>query len=394
MTGNIYINGVIGSDYNDKGELTEKGFELLDVIDQVKKIPNALNYNVFINSQGGRIDVGFQIYDYLKSLNKPIHTIGHGMVASIATVIFMAGEKRTLKPNTDFFIHLPSGGVYGTSEDIVEYANMIADEQKRILKFYKDFTDLTDEALLPLLRNETTLNVDQAYNLGFANTQPLAVEPVAYFSKLPKENTNTNNKNEMNLTAEDKSWIDKQFDGISNSISKLFKSTPKNVMETTADGETMIDFPDIEEGQPISLGTMATVDGAPAEGEYVMPSGNTFVFVAGELTEIKEPASEDGDEEGDEEMLAFIEDLKKQLSLSQEETKAAKKEVATAKKDKENLIKQVSNIKEKQEEFQKQLKSKFDFVARRENGNETDGDDKKSDAKNALEVIREKRKKQ
>ena len=34
------------------------------------------------------------------------------------------------------------------------------------------------------------------------------------------------------------------------------------------------------------VGDVATVDGEPAEGDYLMPSGETYVFAAGELTEI------------------------------------------------------------------------------------------------------------
>src|SRR5690554_1118295 len=105
MTGKIYINGLIGSDER------EKGVELVDVIAQVRKQPNASSFNVYINSEGGSLNIGFDIYNYLKSLGLPITTIGTGMVASIATVIFMAGQKRVVTPGTRFMIHFPMGGV-------------------------------------------------------------------------------------------------------------------------------------------------------------------------------------------------------------------------------------------------------------------------------------------
>ena len=101
MTGNIYISGQIGSFDGTPG------IELIDVVSQVKKQPKATAFNVHINSEGGLVDVGFDIYHYLKSLGKPITTIGSGIVASIATVIFMAGSKRLIRENTPFMIHLP-----------------------------------------------------------------------------------------------------------------------------------------------------------------------------------------------------------------------------------------------------------------------------------------------
>lgn len=76
MTGNIYISGQIG---NFDGV---KGVELLDVIAQVRNQPEATDFNVHINSEGGLVDVGFDIYHYLKSLGKPVTTIGSGIVAT------------------------------------------------------------------------------------------------------------------------------------------------------------------------------------------------------------------------------------------------------------------------------------------------------------------------
>jgi ATP-dependent protease ClpP protease subunit len=85
MEGIIYINGQIGS------TPTEKGVELIDIIQQVKAQEGALSFRVHINSEGGVVDTGFDIFNYLKSLQLPITTVGSGLVASIATVIFMAG---------------------------------------------------------------------------------------------------------------------------------------------------------------------------------------------------------------------------------------------------------------------------------------------------------------
>lgn len=76
MTGNIYISGQIGTFDG------VPGVELIDVIGQVKKQPQASAFNVHINSEGGLVDVGFYIYHYLKTLGKHITTIGSGIVAS------------------------------------------------------------------------------------------------------------------------------------------------------------------------------------------------------------------------------------------------------------------------------------------------------------------------
>jgi ATP-dependent Clp protease protease subunit len=149
MTGNIYISGQIGT-FDGVA-----GVELIDVIGQVKKQPQASAFNVHINSEGGLVDVGFDIYHYLKALGKPITTIGSGIVASIATVIFMAGNQRQVRENTPFMIHLPWGGSMGTANELEQFADQLRAIEKKMVGFYKKALNLQEQALLPLLKNET-----------------------------------------------------------------------------------------------------------------------------------------------------------------------------------------------------------------------------------------------
>lgn len=193
MTGNIYISGQIGSfDGNP-------GVSLLDVVSQVKKQPKATTFTVHINSEGGLVDVGFDIYHYLKSLGKPITTIGSGIVASIATVIFMAGTKRLIRENTPFMIHLPWGGSMGTADELSQFAAQLKSIEKKMVGFYKQSLDIEEQAILPLLKNETWLSASQLTTLGFTTSQQVTVAAKAYF-----------NPNSMNRTFTDKDrhWME------------------------------------------------------------------------------------------------------------------------------------------------------------------------------------------
>lgn len=307
MTGNIYINGVIGTFLDESGNIAERGVELLDVILQVKNQPKADFFNVYINSPGGYVDTGFEIYDYLRSLNKPINTIGQGMVASIATVIFMAGDKRMLRPNTEFIIHLPSGGVEGNSEDIDNYAKMIKDVEKRVLKFYETTAGLSEAEVLPLLRKETFLTTDEAYKIGFATEKTTSPEVVAYF-KNNKSKQKQMSKNEKGL------WS-KIMD-----ILKAEQITNKIVFDAESNE---LDFYELEDSATIEVGAKANYDGKAANGEYKVPSEEdanvilTYVFENGVLTEIKEPEVIEEEAEESEEMKALKEEneaLKTQLA--------------------------------------------------------------------------------
>lgn len=333
MEGNIYITGLIGT------MPMETGVELIDVISQVKKQPEATSFNVHINSEGGVVDTGFDIYNYLKSLNLPIKTIGSGVVASIATVVFMAGDTRVLRENTNFMIHLPMGGVDGTADEIEDYAKEVRVVEDKLVKFYSEKINLDKEAVRPLLKNETWLDGVKALELGFSNQTDLPMVAKAYL------NLNTNN-----MTKEDKSWIESGFEKIMN----LLKTKVSNIMLQDANGATL-DFPEIEEGQEITVGSIATVDGAPADGEYVLPDGKTFVFVDGELTEIIEM------EEGvdSEDMQAQLDALR----LENEQLKTAKLEAQTEVETQKELV---VNLTKEVKEFKKQITSRFDFDSKKD----------------------------
>ena len=323
MEGNIYITGLIGSIYD------EVGVELVDVIAQVKKQPDATSFNIHINSEGGVVDTGFDIFNYLKSLNVPLKTIGTGLVASIATVIFMAGDTRVLRQGTSFMVHLPMGGIDGTADEIESYSKEVKATEDRLIKFYSENVGLSKEAIQPLLKNETWLDSVKALELGFSNTPDLPMVAKAYF----KEETKPNNNK---MTKEDKSWIEQIFN-------KFMGPKIVNVMLQDANGAT-VEFPEIEEGQEITVGSKATVDGVPADGEYVMPDGKTYVFVGGELTEIKEAMAE----------VEETNDLQAELDalrLENEQLKTAKVEAETA----------VTNLKKEVTNFKSQIISRFDI---------------------------------
>lgn len=298
---NIYINGLIGTIYDNNGGVQEYGTELIDVVKQVQANSLADGYNVYINSEGGVVETGFEIYDYLRSVGKPINTIGFNQVASIATIIFMAGDKRTLKPNTDFMIHLPMIGIEGflNSQDLEQAKLELEPIEKRLVDFYKKATGLNEEALIPFLRKETTLDPKTATDLKFATDYD--AEPMKAVAYLKKDNLNTNNQ----MTENDKSWIEEKFSNILNliigkepkkgfNVVALAKGTIVNVDVTDANG-AIITFPDVADGTMPVVGDKATVDGTPAEGEYLMPDGSTFVFAGGELTQIVPPNEQEVD---------------------------------------------------------------------------------------------------
>jgi ATP-dependent Clp protease protease subunit len=306
MTGNIYISGQIGTFDGTTG------VELIDVVSQVKKQPQATAYNVHINSEGGLVDVGFDIYQYLKSLGKPVTTIGSGIVASIATVIFMAGDKRQVRENTPFMIHLPWGGSMGTADELEQFADQLRAIEKKMVGFYKKTLNVQEQAIMPLLKNETWLTGRQLAALGFTTSRQVKAAAKAFL--------NTNSMRGT-FTEKDRHWMEGLFTKV---LGKFKNASVFNKVVQDATGAE-IDFTDLPDDAIIEVGATATVDGTAAQGEYMLPDGFTYVFEAGELTEIIEP------EEDAEAASLRVENknLKRQLNTIKSEVLALKRQVTS-----------------------------------------------------------------
>lgn len=317
MIGNIYITGQIGT-FDDV-----TGVSLLDVVDQVKKQPDAVKFNVYINSEGGLRDTGMDIYNYLKALPQPKKTIGVRMVASIATVIFLAGDERELQDNTQFMIHNPWITIEGNAEELRLYSEELLKVEKDLASFYKKVLNIEDEVIQPLMRDESWLTVEQLTTLGFLTAAPVTITPKAYFKTIDKMN---------GFSEKDKHWME----GLFAKVLGKFKPEVKNKLVQDATG-TEIDFGELEDDAAIEVGATATIDGAPAEGEYVMPDGSTYVFSAGELTEIRPEESEDED----------VAALREENENLKEQLQAANTAKASAEKRLSDIEGEVKNLKSK-----------------------------------------------
>ncbi len=86
----------------------------MDAADSEKPI------RVYINSPGGSVDAGFAIYDVMRFVKSPVHSICVGLAASAATIILLGADKghRYATPSTRFLLHQPSMGLQGQASDV------------------------------------------------------------------------------------------------------------------------------------------------------------------------------------------------------------------------------------------------------------------------------------
>lgn len=338
MVGKINIIGLIGSNE------TEKGVELIDVIQQVKSQLEATSFEIIINSRGGFVNVGFQIFDYLKSIPVPKKTIASDICASIATVIFLAGDQRSINAGCQFMIHSPfmSPFDYMNASEMEMYMNELKSTEKMLINFYEKNTKLNSTELIPLLQNESFLTESQCFDFGFSTQKNESQKAIAYFIK-PIINIK---KEEMNdtLSPENKSWLETQFKTIAN----LLK--PAKIVNLTLQDSNGVNvvFPDLADDAIPAVNDVATVDGQPAQGDYIMPQleGAVVSFETGVVVEIATK-----DEESNEE-----------LATLQAKIDALESEKAT-------LANQLQTVNTAFVNFKKDITSKFDFTNEKERNN-------------------------
>lgn len=300
--GIIKIIGGIGSYTSPDGKFV-KGVDLTDVISQVRSQGEVDGYTVIVKSMGGLVSVGYDIYNYIRGLKKPITTIIDKQSASIATVVSLAGDKgqRLIIQGSEFFIHNPWITETGTADQLAETSSNIRETEKELVAFYADNTGITKEGIAPLMRDETGLTPEKAVELGFCDkviTQEEAATfgvasdatPLARAFALltPKQTSNNNDmKKELSAIGAILAGIQKKL-GIKNETTEGAKALDW----TTTDTAIVVKFESA--GKTPVVGDVATVDGQPAaDGTYNFDGGYVVTIKDGKVESIVAAAAEE-----------------------------------------------------------------------------------------------------
>lgn len=124
--------------------------------------------NVYINSYGGEVAEGLAIYNALKRHKAKIKTFCDGFAASIASVIFMAGDERIMSNASLLFIHNAWTIAEGNANDFRKQAEDLDKITQASINAYMNHVNITEEELKEMLDNATWITPQDALNMGFA----------------------------------------------------------------------------------------------------------------------------------------------------------------------------------------------------------------------------------
>ena len=229
-TADIYIFDEIGT----------YGVTAQDFISEIKGLKD-MPINLRINSLGGDVFDGMAMYNVIKRREAKTTVYIEGIAASIATIIALGADEVVMAENSLFMIHNAWGGTSGEAKDMRKTAETLDKITSELTDIYVKKTGLSYDALAEMMDEESWLNAQEAFDLGFIDTisdsiKVAAKYDVSKFKNITQEeikNKLSININNKKMTNELKEWFNSKVEEIVASVKGEVKVSA-DVAEQTA----------------------------------------------------------------------------------------------------------------------------------------------------------------
>ena len=123
-----------------------------------------------VNSNGGLVTVGSDIYTTLKQYDGHVTAEVTGMAASAASVAIMGADTVRISPTAQIMIHKALlGYMSGNSDDLNKASNALKSSDQAIINAYVSKTGLSEDEIYQMMKNETYMPAQVAVERGFAD---------------------------------------------------------------------------------------------------------------------------------------------------------------------------------------------------------------------------------
>lgn len=170
MTTKISIKGVIiPNDFQWVYDWLEMDATSPNQVHSQLMAANGDDLEVEINSPGGSVFDGSEIYTALKEYPGNVTVKVVGMAASAASLIAMAGDKVLMSPTAQMMIHNASLAADGDYRAMDHASEWLQKTNETARNAYKLKTGLDDAELKAMMDHETWMTPDEAVSKGFAD---------------------------------------------------------------------------------------------------------------------------------------------------------------------------------------------------------------------------------
>lgn len=166
-----------------------------DVTSVLDKAAVGDEIDVYINSPGGVIDVGSEIYTLLRQRSEinPVNIYITGEACSAASIIACASHC-AMSPTALMMVHCVSSGISGNHNDMEHMAEVLRTADNALCTAYMAKAGMTRNEALEMMENETWLTAEQAKERGLVDeiifedsAEPLPMVAAYGLFKLPTE---------------------------------------------------------------------------------------------------------------------------------------------------------------------------------------------------------------
>ena len=124
---------------------------------------------LYVTSNGGEVDSGFELIDVIQSSKTPVYTINLGYQYSMGFLIGLAGHKRFAMPTAKYLMHDGSNFVFNSGAKAQDQMRFQQRVEGRIKQYVLSRSNVTSEEYDSNLRVEWYLFADEAKEKGFVD---------------------------------------------------------------------------------------------------------------------------------------------------------------------------------------------------------------------------------
>lgn len=158
---------VIPNDYKDVFDWMNKdSFSPLSIQNQLDDADGE-DITLEINSPGGYVDAGSEIYTVLKEYPGKVTANIVGRACSAASWIALAADHVAMSPTAQMMIHRASGIAQGNVDDVNSQANALNELDQSFVDLYAKRTGKTKDEIYDMMKSNTWMNAKTAKANGF-----------------------------------------------------------------------------------------------------------------------------------------------------------------------------------------------------------------------------------
>ena len=238
------------------------------------------SFRFVIDSPGGSVEVGTNIYDRIRAIDKPVFTEVFS-AHSIASIFPLATPlaNREIHENGGHLIHLPWGGMVGNAEEMEAAGAKLREAEAQILGIYARGTGQNEAALSDIMSEERVIGAPEAVELGFAGKILLGTKArkTREFKAVAYLNKRNEREEEMKILTEIKALLDT----MKPEVKALFIAMDSGQTLEVVTNETVAKI-----GDTVRLSGGGSVD----DGEYkAADSKDVFIIASGKIEDIQQP---------------------------------------------------------------------------------------------------------